>query len=428
MTAMVRDAAPGWLAQVPLWGVNALLLFWLVTTSGAIFPLLALGANGLALDETARGDLRLLLLPSLLMAPLLALARFRDVLALLLRNPLLLMLLVWVAASTVWSMAPDVTGRRVIGLLVNTAIAAFLVVDRDIDRILRLLSWTLLILLIASAAFIAFLPDLGTMPDGRGLRGAFVHKNLMGETVVIALIVFFAALRVGAISRGVGIVGYGLALALLLPVGAASSIVVGCLILAAQLFLLVDRWSFQQRLVILAFGLAFVIITAGILFANLDPVLGLLGRDATLTGRTDVWAFVLEMSADRPLLGFGYACFFEVERFARYVVEGFGWAIPTAHNGYLEILLGLGWIGLGLFMLFLANMISRLITGWRRFPPALRIFVLPTLVFYAALNLTESTMLASSGLSWIVMVIAAFLLTPGLSTAAREPIANRDQA
>lgn len=415
MTVTIRRGTTGWFDPFLLWGVNALILFWLIVTSGAIFPLLALG-DGAALDEAARGRLRLLLLPSLALAPLLVVLRFRAISLLLLRNAPLLMLVMWAAMSIIWSIAPDLTGRRAFGLAINTLIACFLVVDRDIDRLLRLFSWCFLISLIVSAAFIVLRPELAAMPDSRGLRGAFLHKNTLGETAAVSMIVFFAALRSGVISRWLGYAGMALALGLLIPAGAASSIVVGLVVLGVQAYFLTDMLPFRQRLVIFAFVLAALFALIGLVIANMDAILAILGRDATLTGRTDIWAYVLHVSADRPWVGYGYASFFEAESIAQYVMDRFQWSIPTAHNGYLETLLGLGWIGLVLLLGFFLNMAYRLASNWQRIPPGLAMLALPILVFYVTLNVTESTVLASSGLGWIVMVIAALMLTPGLSS------------
>ncbi|MGI9509283.1 MAG: O-antigen ligase family protein, partial [Geminicoccaceae bacterium] len=364
MTAMARSEAAGRYEPYLLLATNALILFWLIVTSGAIFPLLTLG-DGSELDEAARSKLRLLLLPGLALAPLLFLLRFREVSRLFLRNPPLSIIVVWAAISIVWSIAPDLTGRRVIGLVTSTLIAGFLVVDRDVDRLLRFLSWCFFILLAASVAFIVLLPGLAVMEDGRGLRGAFLHKNSLGETAAVGLIVLFASLRTRAISRSVGLAGMGLALILLFSAGAVSSIVAGTLVLCIQVFFLTDVVPFRQRLIILTFGAAAACVVIGGIVANLDAILGILGRDATLTGRTDIWAYVLHMSAQRPWLGYGYAAFFEAEPIAQYVMDRFDWSIPTAHNGYLETLLSLGWIGLVLLLTFFLTMAFRLASNWR---------------------------------------------------------------
>ena len=73
-----------------------------------------------------------------------------------------------------------------------------------------------------------------------------------------------------------------------------------------------------------------------------------LGRDATLTGRTDIWAGVLPFVEQSPLLGSGFDVFWTPEIIAAH-------EIGEAHNGYLEVLLHLGSIGLLLTTMFLLS-------------------------------------------------------------------------
>jgi len=68
-----------------------------------------------------------------------------------------------------------------------------------------------------------------------------------------------------------------------------------------------------------------------------------LGRDSTLTGRTEVWADVLPARGQQPLLGYGLGSFWTDARRKLY-------DIPTAHNGYLDILLELGEVGFAFYV------------------------------------------------------------------------------
>ena len=69
-----------------------------------------------------------------------------------------------------------------------------------------------------------------------------------------------------------------------------------------------------------------------------------LGRDSTLTGRTDIWRQVLDLHTN-PLVGVGFESFWLGERL-RKIGELYWWQANEAHNGYLETYLNLGLIGL----------------------------------------------------------------------------------
>jgi exopolysaccharide production protein ExoQ len=97
-----------------------------------------------------------------------------------------------------------------------------------------------------------------------------------------------------------------------------------------------------------------------ITFLSLTPQLLLsIGRDATLTGRTDIWLFGLTYIQSNPWIGSGFGVFFSDD--ARSPAQEL-WATmewyrpPSFHNGYLEILAEVGAIGAApyLFMLLFA--------------------------------------------------------------------------
>jgi O-antigen ligase len=72
-----------------------------------------------------------------------------------------------------------------------------------------------------------------------------------------------------------------------------------------------------------------------------------LGRDSTLTGRTENWATLLPVALTKPVLGHGLGGFWTSENLGKFYFP--------AHNGYLEVLLILGFVGLLLFSMFLIS-------------------------------------------------------------------------
>lgn len=93
------------------------------------------------------------------------------------------------------------------------------------------------------------------------------------------------------------------------------------------------------------------------LVLNVGPgLLQTMGRDPTLTGRTEIWNEVLGLTGN-PLLGTGFESFWMGERLQK--MWSLHWWHPNeAHNGYLEIFLNLGWMGVILLLLLM-------ITGYR---------------------------------------------------------------
>jgi len=96
-----------------------------------------------------------------------------------------------------------------------------------------------------------------------------------------------------------------------------------------------------------------VIVSSAVLFFLLEQAFDLseviiasLGRDPTLTGRSEIWDEVLSM-VPNELVGTGYDSFWLGDRLKLLWAKH--WWKPTgSHNGYLETYINLGWIGVTL--------------------------------------------------------------------------------
>jgi O-antigen ligase len=104
------------------------------------------------------------------------------------------------------------------------------------------------------------------------------------------------------------------------------------------------------------FVLILVAALAGALVATGVDTYSLVGRDATLTGRTSIWKVVLAMIADSPLLGHGYYAGSSAFAGPR-LSEIFGQTTSHAHNGYLSILVETGIVGLSLYLYSILSVI-----------------------------------------------------------------------
>ncbi|NYF79615.1 O-antigen ligase family protein [Granulicella arctica] len=112
--------------------------------------------------------------------------------------------------------------------------------------------------------------------------------------------------------------------------------------------------DFRKKDYFVAFILLFVAFAAVIAVIILQPdfLFKLLGKDATLTGRTEIWEAVLGSIAKRPLFGYGYQAFWLGFKGESYrIILTVTWALAQAQNGFLDVLLELGIAGLSIVLL-----------------------------------------------------------------------------
>ena len=97
-----------------------------------------------------------------------------------------------------------------------------------------------------------------------------------------------------------------------------------------------------------------------------------LGRGSGLTGRTDIWGRAIA-AADNPIIGTGFESFWNAKRReSREGLRGLGFTdmsnLVSAHNGYLEVYLDIGLVGLCLIVLVLISGYRRAYEAFRRDP------------------------------------------------------------
>jgi O-antigen ligase len=129
-----------------------------------------------------------------------------------------------------------------------------------------------------------------------------------------------------------------------------------CFVIGAGLILMTNlRFVRRHVATVHALVLALVLAASSLMLFGGTANANALGRDATLSGRTNIWAAVIPM-APNPLVGAGFESFWLSPRVTARLWELFpGLPLNEAHNGYLELYLELGWVGVGIVGLILLD-------------------------------------------------------------------------
>ena len=132
-----------------------------------------------------------------------------------------------------------------------------------------------------------------------------------------------------------------------------------------------------------------------------------LGRDASLTGRTEVWQTVLPF-AKNQWVGAGYENFWIGERL--HAITDILGGLNQAHNGYIEIYLNIGWVGLFLLGVVIFSGYRNILRGMRDDPAASQTSKLAYFLICLIYNFTEASFKMMSPV-WI-MFLWAVMRTP----------------
>lgn len=347
----------------------------------------------------------LLILPSVIL-------RWRSVLASARRHWWTVALVVLALLSTQWSAAPDWTFRRSVALLATTGFGVFIAARYDPRSMLRILGAAFGLALVLSIAFALVLPQYGieqsSVHTGAWV-GIFTQKNQLGQMMVLGAVVF--ALLRGSLERGRWLATTGAVLCIALVLLSTSKTALTVLITLGALTMLFRmlRWHYTIAVPFLIGGVLVGGGTALVLLANLERVLTLMGKDPSLTGRTPMWNAVVSALLERPWLGYGYSAFWLPwdNSPSAPVIQALQWETPNAHNGFLDLALQLGILGLALFLIGFALAAVRALQAVRatRTPDALwPILFLCYLLLY---NTTESLLAVQHHVLWVLYVATA---------------------
>jgi O-antigen ligase len=126
-----------------------------------------------------------------------------------------------------------------------------------------------------------------------------------------------------------------------------------------------------------------------------------------ISGRADLWRELMAYFGQRPLIGYGYETFWTPDRLL--AVGRTNWGAPDAHNGYLNLALGTGLIGSGIYTLILLLGAHRAWVGFRASGNADYLFGAQAVVILAINTGFVSTQLAPALHCFVVMLVLAHL-------------------
>lgn len=302
-------------------------------------------------------------------------------------------------ASAVWSPVPASTLALAGYLSATILVGGVLAVAGPIRFVVRHVAVVLAAISIASLGLLAAAPDLATSSIGR-FAGLFAWNSDLG----LAAAVGFTAAVATAFTSHRPLAWYavaGLQLGVLAMAQSATSIAAAAAA-GVMLVLFAPRtaisWFWRTMLALVAVG--------GIVWQfgqGAASPLDALGKDSTLTGRTDIWA-VLQIAQPPTWLGTGAGGFWSDPNRVTPITTVLGFNPGHPHNGYLQALQDLGWIGLA----FIAASI------------------VVTFVLVCRTRGTERAVLIAVLTLFLVANIAnSYLLTPHLQLALYAFVATR---
>lgn len=357
---------------------------------------------------------RVLLMPSYAVGLFFLLQRPSRAAIGLLRTPLLVLLLFVAGASVFWSVTPTGTAQRVIALTLTTLFGVALGARWRWSELVEVMAVAFAFMALLSLVVGLVDPSIGRMTElfPGAWRGVWVEKNTFGALMAIAALTFAAAALFHP-SRALFWWAMVALAILLLGLSTSRTAIIALAFGGAGLglTLLIRRGPVTAIGAIWVAGVGLVGLTV-LITVFPDVMFAALGKDATLTGRTQIWAEIWRLIHLRPLLGYGYdAVWTDTSLWGplRWVTKELQFTPSHAHNSWLEQWLGLGEIGLAAWVMLYVSTMGKTIRAVFTDGGALLAF--PFMLVYSLMSLTESVTLTYNDIHWVLFVAYAVRLS-----------------
>lgn len=261
--------------------------------------------------------------------------------------------------SVIWSEYPLIALKRWIKIFGQPVMVLIILTEPNpIQSLLKVMKRSVFVLVPLSITFIKYFPQYSrgydTWSGFATNTGVTTNKNTLGVFCMLAGLVFFwDFLQIIQVRREkerrehlIFVAVYFCMIVWTLNM-AQSATSLATMVLGMAIMILLGRpWVNPRKI-----GIYLLIIVPTLLFLHFgvgitDIIYELLGRNTTLTGRTEIWEKLLDTN-ESPILGYGFESFWLGDR--RWGLSksmGFIFELNSAHNGYIETYVNLGVVGL----------------------------------------------------------------------------------
>jgi O-antigen ligase len=321
--------------------------------------------------------------------------------------------------SRFWSVATPVTVSRSLAFDAVAVGGIYLGLECAYSKIIKLFETFSILIVLANFYAIYRKPGPSIMWSGNIIaawRGLFWWNSYAGEIIAFAAVMFLFRLANFRQNRWYvtlySLIFYALSIFFVINTKNATELL--ALFAAHVVFILIAsylKWGHRLRrvhwVVIGALGL---MILSGLWFGR-DYLLGLIGKSPSLTGRIPLWNALIPFIHKRFLLGYGFGeAFWNNPAYPAVVWPAAGWNAPFAHNGFIEILLGTGIVGLIVWVAFLLQD-TYLSVKYILQKHAISAAVFTAWIAYILVsNLTDNLLGSYEYFTWFLLTITFFFL------------------
>jgi exopolysaccharide production protein ExoQ len=348
-------------------------------------------------------------------------------------NGFFLAFLLLALISVTWSADPSSTLARYVSFSATVLLSiAFCLAGWHRKRLQNVLRPLLTLLMIGSLIYIVIAPEYAIDFDRAGYHGLSGQKNPFGELCAFGTLLWMHAWISGEAKASKALAGAALGWTCLWLSKSSTSLLATAF--ASWLMFMMLRTSPSLRRytpymitvfagLVVAYALAVLQLVPGLATVLLGPIMAITGKDMTFSNRAMIWDIIKEHAQLHPILGTGYGAYWTgaVPSSPSYVFLSRMYFWPSeAHNGYLDVVNDLGFVGLICLLGYLTVYVRQSLQLFKTDRPEGALYL--AIFFQQAMtNLSESCWFSPMGILPIfITTLATFTLAAALLDQQRS--------
>jgi len=337
-------------------------------------------------------------------------------------NWIILPFLIFSGLSIFWSVYWEISLSRWLILFSTVVAGAYIGLRYDLSEIIKLLSTVGTFILFVSLLLVLLTPDIGIMNyyiiQG-AWKGLYWHKNHMGLIASFVNILFLINIVSSLQSSRKNLFLWGLlyifSLVVMYQADSVAAIIT-TILLHGGIFILLVLAKFKERIRAIHYYIfiAVAVLSFILLYINASHIFGLFNRNTTLTGRTPMWAHLFSTYINtKPFFGYGFNAFWylDIHRVAMQKAAGYPDPIVISDNGFIDLLVNTGYIGLSMFLIFYFGLWWRSIKFATKAKTVYDFFPLILMAYTLIANISWSVIFENESFFMFIMISVLFSIS-----------------
>ena len=343
---------------------------------------------------------------------------YRQIISACFTTPLMLILPAYATLSSLWSQDAGLSFRGGVSLTISTLFALYLVMVFSHRQQMEIVLLAGICVVIASIAMALFWPRFGLdhqLHEG-AWQGLFTQKNVCAGVTLFLLTPALALSTSGRYGQLLRAAYIALCLLVILMTQSRTGWAITLIYLAFVAGLRV-LGKFERKDMLPVAGLIFMTVAVFVVAAMQYPslLLPIMSRSSNISGRAEIWAAIAASILRHPIGGYGFDAFWSLlHGEVSNVFASTGWIVTGAHNGFLNVALELGLVGVALVLATFVVAFKNACKVFRRGRSNYVDWCIGIVFLTFLYNLDERTLMATQYLLWILYLVACM----GLAEAA----------